>query len=197
MAHGLPLTLDMFSADVNEDTEAPSSLEQHLYAAVETCYRRAEIHFRRRFDRPQLGFNLRGLAAAAAYPAKNAIRINRRLLELNAGDFLHNTVPHEVSHLIAYRLHGRRIAPHGAEWAAIMREVFGLEPRRCHDYDVRPEMKVAYRYRCACHAGHALGVRRHNSALRGRGYLCRRCRQPLRFSHREAPAEEQASRRPD
>jgi predicted SprT family Zn-dependent metalloprotease len=40
-------------------------------------------------------------------------------------------------------------------------------------------------------------VRRHNSALRGRRYFCRHCRQRLRFSHREAPAEEQASRRPD
>jgi SprT protein len=184
MAHGLPLTLDLFSAEARDGPEAPS-LELRLHTAVETCYRRAEIHFRRRFDRPRLSFNLRGLAAAAAYPARNAIRVNRRLLEQNAGDFLANTVPHEVSHLLAYRLHGRGIAPHGAEWAAIMREVFGLEPRRCHDYDVRPGMKQVYRYRCGCDAGHALGVRRHRNALRGRRYFCRRCRQPLSFSHRE------------
>jgi len=186
----LSLTLDLFSAEMDEDVEAPASLERRLYTAVEACYRHAEIHFRRRFDRPRLGFNLRGMAAAAAYPATNAIRINRRLLEQNADDFLRNTVPHEISHLLAYRLHGRGIAPHGAEWAAIMRGVFGLEPRRCHDYDVQPNMKAAYRYRCGCSAGHALGVRRHNNALRGRRYFCRRCRQALRFSHREAPGRE-------
>ncbi len=187
MTHDLPLAQDLFSSETHGDGAAPESLERRLCTAVESCYRRAEIHFRRRFDRPRLGFNLRGLAAAVAYPAKNAIRINRRLLEQNADDFLLNTVPHEVSHLIAYRLHGRGIAPHGAEWAAIMREVFGLEPRRCHDYDVHLNMKAVYRYRCGCPAGHALSVRRHNSALRGRRYFCRRCRQPLRFSHRQAP----------
>ena len=185
MTHGLPLTLDLFSADVNGYAETPASLELRLRTAVEACYHRAEIHYRRRFDRPRLGFNLRGLAAAAAYPAQNAIRINRRLFEQNADDFLRNTVAHEVSHLIAYRLHGRGITPHGAEWAAIMREVFGLEPQRCHDYDVRLNMKVVYHYRCGCNVGHALGVRRHNNALRGRRYFCRRCRQPLTFSHCE------------
>ncbi len=185
MTHRLPLAQDLFAGELNESAESPAPLELRLYTAVEDCYRRAETHFRRRFERPRLGFDLRGLAAAAAYPAKNSIRINRRLLEQNAADFLHHTVAHEVSHLVAYRLHGRRIAPHGAEWAAIMREVFGLEPRRCHDYDVRSNMKAAYRYRCGCPAGHVLGVRRHNSALRGRRYFCRRCRQPLSFSHCE------------
>ncbi len=164
-------------------------LESLLRSAVEMCFRRAEIYFQRRFERPHLAFNLRGMAAAVAYPAKNAIRINRRLLEQNAEDFLRNTVPHEVSHLIAHHVQGRFIAPHGAEWAAIMRKVFGLKPLRCHSYDVRVNMPVAYRYLCGCAVGHTFGTRRHKSALRGRRYYCRRCRQPLRFSHREEPGD--------
>lgn len=181
----LQLSLELVSADTETDAVSAASLESRLRAAVEACYRRAEIHFRRRFERPRLGFNLRGMAAAVAHTTGNAIRINRPLLERNIEDFLGNTVPHEVSHLIAHRLHGPRIAPHGVEWATIMREVFGLEPRRCHDYDIRPGIKAAYRYRCGCPDGHTLGTRRHRSALRGRRYHCRRCRQPLEFAYAE------------
>ncbi|MBI3777486.1 MAG: SprT-like domain-containing protein [Gammaproteobacteria bacterium] len=184
----MQLTLDLAAPENDLGGNAPESLEIRLGAAVEFCFRRAEIHFRRRFERAQLTFNLRGMAAAVAYPAKNLIRVNRDLLERNVEDFLLNTIPHEVSHLIAYRVHGRGIAPHGVEWAAIMREVYGCEPLRCHDYDVRPGLTAAYRYRCGCDAGHMLSTRRHNSARRGRRYFCRRCRQPLRFSHREEPA---------
>ena len=179
------LNLVLVSADTDTDDVSSTSLESRLRAAVEACYRRAEIHFRRRFERPHLILNLRGIAAAVAHTTANTIRFNRPLFERNIEDFLGNTVPHEVSHLIAHRLHGARIAPHGAEWATIMREVFGLEPRRCHDYDVRPGMGATYRYRCGCPDGHALGTRRHRSALRGRRYHCRRCRQPLEFSHAE------------
>lgn len=181
----LQLSLELAAAKAGADEVSSASLESRLRAAVEACYRRAEIHFRRRFERPRLALNLRGMAAAVAHTSGNAIRFNRPLFERNIKDFLGNTVPHEVSHLIAHRLHGPRIAPHGAEWAAIMREVFGLEPRRCHDYDVRPGMTAAYHYRCGCPDGHTLGSRRHRSALRGRRYHCRRCRQRLRFSHAE------------
>jgi SprT protein len=179
------LSLELVCADAGTNAACAASLESRLRAAVEACYRRAEIHFRRRFERPRLAMTLRGMAAAVAHTGENTIRFNRPLLERNTEDFLGNTVPHEVSHLIAHRLHGPRIAPHGVEWAAIMHEVFGLEPRRCHDYDVRPGIKAAYRYRCGCPGGHTLGTRRHRSAQRGRRYHCRRCRQPLEFSHAE------------
>ncbi|MHB8622807.1 MAG: SprT-like domain-containing protein [Sulfuricaulis sp.] len=164
------------------------SLESLLHTTFEMSFRRAEIYFQRRFERPHLALNLRGMAAAVAYPTNNAVRINRRLLEQNVEDFLLNTVPHEVSHLIVYHMHGRYAAPHGTEWASIMREVFELKPVRCHGYNVQPNMSVAYRYLCGCATGHSFSTRRHNSAQRGRRYYCRRCRQSLTFSHRENPS---------
>ncbi len=185
MTRSLPLIQIQFQLEADTKTDATESLESRLRATVEMCLRRAEFHFRRRFEPPYLAFNLRGMAAAVAYPAKNAIRINRQLLVHNAQDFLLNTVPHEVSHLITYHLHGRFVAPHGTEWAAVMREVFGLKPRRCHNYDVRLSMPAAYRYLCGCAVEHTFGTRRHKSALRGRRYNCRRCRQLLTFSHCE------------
>jgi len=161
------------------------SLEAQLQATVEQCFRRAEAYLKRRFDRPRVLLNLRGMTAALADCTRNVLRFNRSLYEHNTPDFLRVTVPHEVSHLIAYRLHGRHIAPHGPEWATIMGEIFKVAPQRCHDYDVRPGMATAYRYRCGCPDGHLLTTRRHRSALRGRRYYCRRCHQPLSYSHRE------------
>jgi len=183
----MQLSLDLIPADIAGKEETLEYRENRARAAVDACFRRAEIHFRRQFERARLAFDLRGMAAAVAYPSRSAIRINRRLLEKNAEDFLLNTIPHEVSHLIAYRLHGQWIAPHGVEWAAIMRDVYGLEPLRCHHYDVRASLTTAYRYRCGCESGHTFTTRRHNNARRGRLYFCRRCRQPLVFSHLEEP----------
>src|SRR3989338_257303 len=135
MTDGTSCTLDLFSPDAGGDDRAPASTEALLQTTVETCYRRAEIHFQRRFEPPRPPLSLRGVAAAVAHTHRNVIRFNRRLFERNTADFLRHTIPHEVSHLLAYRLHGRGIAPHGDEWAAIMREVFGLTPTRCHQYD--------------------------------------------------------------
>jgi SprT protein len=164
------------------------SLEAQLRATVEQCFRRAEAYLHHRFDRPHVLLNLRGMTAALADCTRNVLRFNRSLYEHNAPDFLRVTVPHEVSHLIAYRLHGRHISPHGAEWATIMGEIFKLAPQRCHDYDVRPGMAAAYRYHCGCPEGHLLTTRRHRSAQRGRRYYCRRCRQALAYSHPEKAA---------
>lgn len=161
------------------------SLEAQLRATVEQCFRRAEAYLHHRFDRPQVLLNLRGMTAALADCTRNVLRFNRSLYEHNTPDFLRVTVPHEVSHLIAYRLHGRHIAPHGVEWSMIMNKIFGLTPQRCHDYDVRPGLVAAYHYCCGCPDGHVLTTRRHRSVLRGRRYYCRRCRQPLAYSHRE------------
>jgi len=120
------------------------SLEAQLQATVEQCFRRAEAYLHHPFDRPRVLLNLRGMTAALADCTRNVLRFNRALYEHNTPDFLRVTVPHEVSHLIAYRLHGRHIPPHGAEWARIMGEIFGLEPQRCHDYDIRPSLAPAH-----------------------------------------------------
>src|SRR3989344_4937591 len=54
MTDGMSCTLDLFSPDAGGDDRAPASAEALLQAATETCSRRAEIHFQRRFERPGL-----------------------------------------------------------------------------------------------------------------------------------------------
>jgi mutator protein MutT len=50
--------------------------------------------------------------------------------ELETGDpaALAEVLCHEAAHVAAYRLHGRRAAPHGREWKALVRAA-GFEPR--------------------------------------------------------------------
>jgi SprT protein len=109
------------------------------------------------------------------------IRYNLALLDRHGEAFLRDTVPHETAHYVAYRLHGRGIRPHGAEWRNIM-QLFGADPSRCHDYDVAglsARRLRTYTYHCNC-GPHQLSSIRHNRIIRGQRYLCRRCGEALR-----------------
>jgi SprT protein len=129
-------------------------------------------------------FDLRGRSAGQARLATRGpalIRYNPALLRANPEDFLDSTVPHEVAHLVAFARHGARIRPHGAEWEAIMRH-FGVEPKRCHAYDVTGLKTRSLReldYHCTCR-GHSLTTIRHHRVLAGQTYICRQCGSPLR-----------------
>ncbi len=137
---------------------------------------------------PQLAvtFDLRGTTAGMAWGRSGRIKINMTLYRENVEDFHSDTIPHEVAHVVTYWLHtartGHRVRPHGREWQAVMR-AFGLEPTRCHSYDVsrakvRTERKVPVS--CGCGRWTELGIRRAKKALRTGGhYGCPYCKQPI------------------
>lgn len=161
-------------------------MPEQLLARVEACYLQAEAHFSRRFDRPEVSFRLRGQKAGVAHLGQNLLRFNAQLYRENREDFLRQTVAHEVAHLIAHALYGRHIRPHGVQWQALMREVFDLQPARCHAYPVARRRQRSYIYLCACpQREFPFTPQRHALVQRGRGYLCKSCRQPLRFSGRQ------------
>ena len=155
----------------------PEQIRQH----VENYYRHAEQYFTRTFTRPDIGTCLRGQSAGAAYPQRNLLRFNMTLYHGNSAHFLRQTVAHEVAHLLAYTLYGRRIRPHGPQWQAIMLDVFGLPADRCHNYQLPPGWKTLYAYACSCRQ-HQFSAQRHSRVNRGQGYLCKTCRQPLAFT---------------
>lgn len=138
----------------------------------------------------QVRFDLRGQAAGQARcPTKGPalIRYNSVLLTENAQRFLARTVPHEVAHVIAYRVHGPRIRPHGAEWRRVM-DLFGADSSRCHDYDVsrsRVRRLNRYVYHCDCRE-YALTSIRHKRVLLGQTYYCRSCKKSLKAGNRQA-----------
>lgn len=167
---------------------APSPLAAHDLERLATERTRALLqaaaqHFRTPIPRPLIRFDLRGRAAGQVRIHETRtweIRYNPTLLARNPEDFLAQTLPHEVAHLVAYRLFGRQIRPHGPQWRAVM-GFFGAAPERCHRYDISelPTRTLRrYDYRCGCRV-HRLSSIRHNRISAGRVYLCRQCGQAL------------------
>jgi SprT protein len=164
-------------------------------AAPRSLLRKAEEHTRSLllqagqrfgFAPPRLAvrFDLRGKTAGMVKfqrgKADYVVRYNPRLLAENRDDFLTQTVPHEVAHVVTNHLFGPRSKPHGAQWQAVMR-FFGAEPKRCHGYDVSgtPARRLRrFDYHCACRT-HRLTSIRHNRIQAGATYLCRHCGQVL------------------
>lgn len=141
--------------------------------------------FGKTFDVPEISFKLAGKAAGYFKMLPDGsclINYNKQLLELNKADYLQNTVPHEVAHLVAYRTYGRKIKPHGKEWKSVM-ALFKADDSRCHDYDLSEVSTRQYRrflYQCSCRS-HQLTSIRHNRVMSGQRYICRQCNQPLSY----------------
>ncbi|AGA89539.1 hypothetical protein Thimo_0700 [Thioflavicoccus mobilis 8321] len=167
----------------SEMSEADFALRHEAIEQSRRLLQLAERHYRRTMPTPEIRFDLRGQAAGQARiaPTGTQIRYNRQLLHDNPTEFLNQTIPHEVAHLVAYRVFGRRIRPHGREWQAVM-AFFGAPAQRCHRFAVKRgtgRQLARHAYHCACRT-HALTSIRHNRVLRGRRYYCRTCGQWLR-----------------
>ena len=149
------------------------------------------VHYRVPTPEAEIRFDLRGKSAGQArFPARGqpVIRYNPQLLVENGERFLSRTLPHEVAHIIAHRLFGQDIRPHGAEWQAIM-QMFGADSNRCHDYDTSragTRRLTRYAYHCNCRE-HALTSIRHNRILAGQVYYCRSCGKALAADIRPEP----------
>jgi len=160
-----------------------------LLAYVERCYRLAEEQLGRPFPRPTVTLDLRGQRAGVAYLNRNLLRFNAQMYRDHGDEFLRETVPHEVAHLLAHVLHGSRIRPHGPEWQRLMTGLFKLPPKRCHDYPVvAARRRTSYFYKCACPVPVPFTAQRHAWVTKGRQYQCLRCGVLLRFTGRRQVA---------
>ena len=155
-------------------------VEQQTKALI----RHAETQFGIVCPLDDIRFDLRGKTAGmVVFPAGKMpfIRYNPEILRHNREDFLSQTLPHEVAHLVARRIHGPRIRPHGKEWRAVM-TFFGAAPLRCHNYSmeqVQSRKMRLFPYRCVCRH-HQLTAIRHHRILKGQTYLCRHCGKSLK-----------------
>lgn len=149
---------------------------------IESLLAHAMIRWGLRMPAPTVDFRLRGGLAGKAHLQRHHLQFNAALLRANYEHFLHQTVGHEVAHLVAYRLYGARTKPHGAEWKNVMRE-FGLTTRATHDYDVSTvrRSRSPFIYACGCNTDIRVGALRHKRASRGAAYVCRRCAQRIVF----------------
>ena len=165
---------------------------QELSAWVERANALFSEEFGARITSPELAFDLRGRGAGlAVFQARkrraepDLIRINPTLLEQHPQEMLEETIPHELAHIVAHRLFGPRIKPHGREWRLVM-SAFGKSPEVQHRMQVEPSRRLRrYTYNCACPVGVELTSIRHRRARRGTAYLCRKCGERLRWADKE------------
>ncbi|MCG9756459.1 SprT family zinc-dependent metalloprotease [Shewanella insulae] len=156
----------------------PNEHQRLILDAVESCYQAAERQLKRSFPRPEVNFKLRGKSAGTAHLQLNKLRFNPVLLEENLEEFIHQVVPHEICHLLAYRLYGR-VKPHGKEWQALMVKLYGLTPSTTHSLNTDSVTGPTFDYRCRCGVV-PLSIRRHNKVQRQQTqYRCRRCKETL------------------
>lgn len=136
------------------------------------------------FKMPTIKFTKRGTTAGTATGGHWEVNFNPVLLMENQDDFISRTVPHELAHLIDYRVnpqnHEQQVVwtsrgyrrskrdVHGADFKFIMSAVLGADnSTRCHEYDVsraRVKKKASFQYRCTCGCGTttSLGSKRHH-----------------------------------
>jgi SprT protein len=157
----------------------PTQIQQRALVATAKYVELAGQLFNRRFPMPNVAFDLRGRTAGQAFWEQNLLRYNAVLLIENIADFETDTIPHEVAHLIARQVFGKKIASHGDEWKRVMR-AFGVSPSRCHAYDVtNSAVGGLASYTCDCGKLFPLGPRRSKTARAGR-LTCRACKGKLR-----------------
>lgn len=132
---------------------------------------------------PKVEFKVRGTTAGWANSTEWHINYNLGLAKDNFIDFMDQTVPHEVAHLVADYYFCKK-CKHGKEWKQIMK-LFGKTPTRCHNYEVshhRVRRTFRHIYKCGCDSNCVVGTKHHNIIQAGESRIsCRRCRVKLKI----------------
>lgn len=99
------------------------------------------------------------------------------------------TIVHEVCHVVAPYLHGKRVQSHGPEWAHLMIRC-GEEPERCHTVDNsdlrRRQARVVVR--CLCQGTKEVSKAVATRMAMGRHYRCLQCNARLSLANPGSPA---------
>lgn len=134
----------------------------------------------------RIDWSLRGAVAGQFrfrfFGRDKCFRVNLALAKDNLEDYLRQTVPHEFCHYLTFAKLGINVQ-HSHAWKRAMIHYFGLEPRRCHDYDVsQVQRKVQrYEYNCKCRKIIIGAVRHHRLRMNPTRYTCRACGSYLTF----------------
>lgn len=118
-------------------------LRAKVEAKVKECLAKAEAKYGRKFEMPEIRYDVKNTDGGLAYHQLWLIRLNLILCFENEKHFIDTTVPHEVAHLIARAVYndkvlaetGKKMRPHGKEWKEVM-GLFELAPKVTHSYDV-------------------------------------------------------------
>jgi len=167
--------------------EVKAQVEAKLKECITTATRSFPEY---EFKMPTILYTKRGTTAGTATLQRWTVNYNSTLLMENIEDFLNRTVPHEMAHLIDFKVnprnfqpgYGRKRSVHGTTWKNIMR-ILGAPTTRCHSFDttnsrVKKRAGVKQVYSCnTCQLLMKLGPVRHRKMQSGANhYWMRGCR---------------------
>jgi SprT protein len=131
---------------------------------------------------PTVIYKKRGTTAGTANYRTWTIDLNPVLLTENVDQFIERTVPHELAHLITYKVYPQAYETevvrtrtgfrrtkrdvHGSYWQEVMRTLGVADIKRCHSYDVtnakQRKNTTTYKYKCeGCGHEFNLSPQRH------------------------------------
>ena len=138
------------------------------------------------FDKIGIQFNVKGRVAGWAFPSRGSVRFNSYMLTNNFSEFMSDTVPHELAHVVARQI-DITCKPHGYTWQSVMR-FFGSEPSRCHSYACEPRTSRRNRVQLTCTCGHQYIITSNMYAKIVKfGARCRRCNAKLTADNYHEP----------
>jgi len=157
-------------------------MRDKILSKVEQCFLIAEKYYGRTFQRPtNIIFKRNGTTAGYCDMHSRELMFQLDLADTNPDTFINRTVPHEVAHWVQFSQYGYRVSPHGREWQHVMRNVYGLDPSRCHSYDVNvttTKRQTRHTYKCACKT-FQITTTTHNKMSKGQHRICANCRTRL------------------
>lgn len=154
-------------------SQVPQYLIDRVDQVITDCISVAEAHYKHKFARPHVLYDLTGTTAGTASFYNWQIRLHPGFLTKYAEEFIMDTVPHEFAHLVADQMYppdyhklaeGGKREIHGPAWREVM-GVLGAEPTRTHEYDTAEyaKPKSKYEYYCPnCNAMSVFGATQHN-----------------------------------
>ncbi len=156
-------------------------MKQTILDKVEECFVKAEKFYGKTFERPKnIIFKTTGTTGGHSNYKRRELMFNIILANENGDDFVNRTVPHEVAHYVQRAVYGYAgVRPHGREWQYVMTKVYGLNPDRCHSYDVtsvKTRKQTRHKYGCPCGKTFNITTTLHNKIKRGSTRICLSCR---------------------
>ena len=125
------------------------AMREGAKAAVSAVFDKAEQIYGREFERPTVVFDTKGRTAGYAAYGPWEIRVNEVLYHENIAQYLTNTIPHEVAHLVAYRLYDNKNQKHNENWRQVAISL-GCDGKRCHSYSTKNSRTKVKRWHYIC-----------------------------------------------
>ncbi len=133
------------------------------------------------FSLPDVQYYDNKLAAGTAL-GSTRIALNIVHLRENTDSMIHETVAHELAHLVVHHCWmldgGPKPKPHGREWQDVMLNWFGVTPETTHSYsdtNVKAKRQNRWEAVCDCQAHAITTAKQMKIAMGERRYKCRSC----------------------